>query len=121
MSKKILIVEDNPNNRYLAEFLLESAGFTTCHATTGVEAIERAKSERPDLILMDIQMPEMDGYEATRLLKADSVTRAIPVIGISAFASGDARQAALDSGMSDYITKPIVADVFLPKVKNFLL
>lgn len=119
MSKKVLIVEDNPNNRYLAEFLLESAGFTTCHATTGIEALEQAKSERPDLILMDIQMPEMDGYEATRLLKADSATQAIPVIGVSAFASGDARQSALDAGMIDYLTKPLLPDSFLPRIKAF--
>ena len=120
MSKKILIVEDNANNLYLMEFLLHGAGVTTCNARNGRQAVEMSKTEQPDLILMDIQMPDMDGLEATRLIKADHSTRDIPVIGVSSFADSEARRQAMESGMMDYIPKPILPAEFLPLIKTYL-
>ena len=121
MTKKILIVEDNDNNLYLTEFLLHSANIATCNARNGKQAVEMSKTEQPDLILMDIQMPEMDGIEATRLIKADNATKGIPIIGVSSFASNESRILAMEAGMKDYITKPILPTEFLPLVKAYLL
>ena len=120
MTKKILIVEDNDNNLYLMEFLLHGAGIATCKARNGRQAVEMSKTEQPTLILMDIQMPEMDGIEATRLIKADSLTKDIPIIGVSSFASSESRREAMESGMMDYIPKPILPAEFLPLIKAYL-
>ncbi len=120
MIKKILIVEDNANNLYLMEFLLHSANIATCNARNGRQAVEMSKTEQPDLILMDIQMPEMDGIEATRLIKADAATKDTPIIGVSSFASNESRRLAIESGMMDYITKPILPAEFLPLIKTYL-
>ena len=120
MTQKILIVEDNDNNLYLMEFLLHGAGLTTCKARNGLQAVAMSKVEKPDLILMDIQMPEMDGIEATQLIKADGLTKDIPIIGVSSFASGESRREALAAGMADYIPKPILPAEFLPLIRTYL-
>jgi two-component system cell cycle response regulator DivK len=120
MTKKILVVEDNDNNLYLMEFLLHGAGFATCNARNGQQAVEMSKTERPDLILMDIQMPDMDGMQATRLIKAEGSTRDIPIVGVSSFAATEVRQLALEAGMMDYIPKPILPAEFLPLIKTYL-
>ncbi len=120
MTQKILIVEDNANNRYLMEFILHGAGISTCIAENGKQAVEMSRTELPDLILMDIQMPEMDGFEATRLIRADHATKHIPIIGVSSFASAESRKTALASGMMDYITKPILPSDFLPLIRTYL-
>ncbi|MCQ8181810.1 response regulator [Methylomonas sp. SURF-1] len=120
MKAKILIVEDNPQNLYLIEFLLRSANIATVSAANGEQALAMARSERPDLILMDIQMPEMDGYEATRKLKSDPETRNIPVIGVSSYAMPSSRKEALAAGMAAYIEKPLIPETFLSQLQPFL-
>lgn len=120
MSAKILIVEDNPQNLYLIEFLLHSAGIATISAANGKLGVEKAQRERPTLILMDIQMPEMDGYETTRQLKENPLTRNIPVIGVSSYAMPSSRKKALAVGMAAYIEKPLVPETFLSQLQPFL-
>jgi len=118
--KKILLVEDNPVNRRLAEFLLRSQGYQVRAATNAQEAFDTIKAERPDLILMDVQLPGMDGLEATRKLKAEPNTRDIPVVAVTSYAMKGDREKALAAGCSGYITKPIDKDTFVREVATVL-
>ena len=121
MSEKlILLVEDNPVNRRLAEFLLRSQGYQVRAATNAQEAFDTIKAERPDLILMDVQLPGMDGLEATRKLKAEPTTRDIPVVAVTSYAMKGDREKALAAGCSGYITKPIDKDTFVREVATVL-
>lgn len=120
MKTKVLIIEDNPQNLYLIEFLLKSAGIASISAENGQTGLDMAHHEQPDLILMDIQMPKMDGYEATRLLKSNPETSHIPIVGVSSYAMPSSRQAALAIGMAEYIEKPLVPETFLARLKPFL-
>ena len=106
MKIRILLAEDNPANVYLATFLLEQRGFTVEHARNGIECLARARAAPPDLVLMDLQMPLMDGYEAARELRADPVTAAVPLVAITAYAMPGDRAKALATGFRDYIEKP---------------
>ena len=118
--KKILLVEDNPVNRRLAEFLLRSQGYQVRAATNAQEAFDTIKAERPDLILMDVQLPGMDGLEATRKLKEEPTTRDIPVVAVTSYAMKGDREKALAAGCSGYITKPIDKDTFVREVATVL-
>ncbi len=118
--KKILLVEDNPVNRRLAEFLLRSQGYQVRAATTAQEAFDNIKAERPDLILMDVQLPGMDGLEATRKLKEEPTTRDIPVVAVTSYAMKGDREKALAAGCAGYITKPIDKDTFVQEVATVL-
>jgi len=118
--KKILLVEDNPVNRRLAEFLLRSQGYRVREATTAKEAFEILQTERPDLIVMDIQLPEMDGLEATTRLKAEPATANIPVIAVTSYAMAGDRDKALAAGCSGYVTKPIDKTIFLAEISRHL-
>jgi len=120
VEKKILLVEDNPVNRRLAEFLLRSQGYQVRAATNAQEAFDTIKAERPDLILMDVQLPGMDGLEATRKLKAEPTTRDIPVVAVTSYAMKGDREKALAAGCSGYITKPIDKDTFVREVATVL-
>lgn len=104
---KILVIEDNPSNMTLAKFLLESVGHTVLRATTAEAGLALARSERPNLILMDIQLPGMDGLEATALLKKDFATRAIPVIALTALAMKGDEERIRAAGCDGYIAKPL--------------
>jgi CheY-like chemotaxis protein len=104
---KILYVEDNDDNVYVVRNRLGRAGFTVLVATDGAQGLTMAAAERPDLVLMDLSLPVLDGWEATRRLKADAVTRDIPVIALSAHAMAGDREKALAAGCDDYDTKPI--------------
>ncbi len=107
MTKTILVVEDTAVNRELMIDLLEAHGFVVRTATNGVEALDAVRADRPDLVLMDMMMPVMDGFEATRRLKADAGTRDVPVVGLTALAmDGDAARVRA-AGCDDYVTKPI--------------
>ena len=120
MTKRVLVIEDQPDNRQILRDLLGSAGIEVIEATDGAAGVAAAVSEEPDLILMDIQMPKMDGYEATRRIKADATTGAIPIIAVTSFAlSGDA-QKARDAGCDDYVTKPFSPRALLAKVRDYL-
>jgi len=118
--KLILLVEDNPVNRRLAEFLLRSQGYQVRAATNAQEAFDTIKAERPDLILMDVQLPGMDGLEATKKLKEDPTTRDIPVVAVTSYAMKGDREKALAAGCSGYITKPIDKDTFIREVATVL-
>ncbi len=113
---RVLIVEDNPANMTLATFLLESAGHSVLAATDGETGLRLAREERPRLILMDIQLPGMDGLEAVGLLKRDDATRAIPVIALTALAMKGDEQRIRAAGCDGYIAKPIRYQDFLATI-----
>jgi two-component system, cell cycle response regulator DivK len=113
----ILIVEDNPTNMKLSTFLLESADYTVLAATNAEIGLTLAREARPDLILMDIQLPGMDGLEATALLKADEATRGIPVIALTALAMKGDEERILAAGCDGYIAKPLDYKDFLATIR----
>ena len=120
MSKKILVVEDQEDNRRILRDLLNSAGYEIAEAVTGTEGVSMAGSERPDLILMDIQLPGIDGYEATRRIKADPELREIPLVVVTSYAlSGDDAK-AFAAGCDGYVTKPFSPRKLLAKVRELL-
>ncbi len=121
MNPKILLVEDNENNRYLAKFLLEREGFVVSLAVNGKQALEAAGRDKPDLVVMDIQMPEMDGYETAERFKRDPALADIPLVGVSSFAMVGDQAKALKVGFAGYIEKPINAVTFAHDVKRFLV
>jgi CheY-like chemotaxis protein len=104
---RVLIVEDNVDNFELVRFLLERAGYEVLSAANGLEGLDAAKRERPDLILMDLSMPEMDGWNATMRLKANEETHSIPVLALTAHTLPGDRKRAIDAGCDGYISKPI--------------
>ena len=114
--KKILLVEDNPVNRRLAEFLLRAQGYQVREATSAQEAFEILRTEHPDLIVMDIQLPGMDGLEATRKLKEQPGTADIPVVAVTSYAMKGDREKALAAGCAGYVTKPIDKNTFIQEV-----
>ena len=118
---KILIVEDNPANMKLAIFLLESAGHATLSARDAEAGLTLARDEQPNLILMDIQLPGMDGLEATALLKRDDATRAIPVIALTALAMKGDEERIRAAGCDGYIAKPMRYQEFLATVAAQLI
>ena len=120
MGRVILIVEDDPKNLKLIRDLLQIRGYTTLEATDGKQGVDMAREKMPDLILMDIQMPVMDGLEATSILKTDPVTKSIPIIALTAFAMQGDREKCMEAGCSDYITKPLDTRAFVTKVKEYL-
>ena len=116
----ILIVEDNRRNMLLIRDLLRLHGFRTLEASDGEEGIARATADRPDLILMDLQLPGMDGLTVTRVLRQDPVTAAIPIVALTAHAMKGDRERALEAGCSGYIPKPIDTRCFLAQIQVFL-
>ena len=103
----ILLVEDNEDNRTIYRLLLEHHGYRVVEATDGEEGVRRAREERPALVLMDISLPVLDGWEATRILKADPATASIPVIALTAHALPADRARALEVGCDGYLAKPV--------------
>jgi CheY-like chemotaxis protein len=118
--KKILLVEDNEMNRDMLSRRLERKGYTIVVALDGQEGLSLAESERPDLILMDMSLPVVDGWEATRRLKAADATSRIPVIALTAHAFSDDRDKALAAGCDDFDTKPIELPRLLEKMERLL-
>ena len=114
--KRILLVEDNEVNRRLAGFLLRSHGYQVREATTAAAAFEMVDKERPDLIVMDIQLPGMDGLEITRKLKEQPSTADIPVIAVTSYAMKGDREKAFAAGCAGYVTKPIDKNTFIQEV-----
>ncbi len=120
MSRRILVVEDQEDNRRILRDLLASAGYEMTEAVTGEEGVALAETSRPDLILMDIQLPGLDGYEATRRIKANPALRPIPIIAVTSYAlSGDDRK-AYDAGCDAYVTKPYSPRQLLAKIREYL-
>lgn len=120
MKKRILIVEDNDLNLKLFRDLLTAHGYETLETKDGLEAIMLTRSERPDLLLMDIQLPEISGLDVTRRLKADEAIRHIPIIAVTAFAMKDDEEKILAAGCEAYISKPISILPFLNTIRRFL-
>ena len=118
--KRILIVEDNETDVRLLRDILEWRGYETLQTGNGLEAINLAFANLPDLILMDIQLPEISGLEITRRLKGDDRSRRIPIVAVTAFAMGWHEREALDSGCDGYISKPISVLGFLNTVESYL-
>lgn len=114
---KLLIVDDEPENIELLTRRLTRRGFTVISATTAEDGIAKAAAERPDVILMDIKMPVVDGFEATRRLKANDATKAIPVIALTAHAMQEDRDVAMAAGADEYETKPLDLDRLLAKIQ----
>jgi|SRR5580704_11127055 two-component system cell cycle response regulator DivK len=119
-AKRILIVEDNDTDVRLLKDILETRGYNILQTRDGLEAIDLALANRPDLILMDIQLPEISGLEVTRRLRGDERSRQIPIVAVTAFAMGWHEREALDSGCDAYIAKPISIFGFLRTVESFL-
>lgn len=115
---RILIVEDSPVNMLLTVAILERAGHVALKAETAAEGLAIARSQRPDLILMDIQLPDMDGLEATRLVRADPRISGVPIIALTAFAMKGDVETMRDAGCDGYVTKPIRYQEFLQEVES---
>ena len=117
---KILYVEDNEDNVYMLTRRLKRQGFDVLVAADGEQGVAMARSEHPDLILMDLNMPVLDGWEATRRLKGAPETEAIPIIALSAHAMTGDRERALEAGCDDYDTKPVRIDSLMAKIRALL-
>ena len=117
---KILIVEDNEMNRDMLSRRLERKGFDVVMAEDGQKGVNMSKSESPDLILMDLSLPVMDGWQATTTIKSDEETKRIPIIVLTAHAMAGDREKALEAGADEYDTKPIEFKRLLSKIKEFL-
>ncbi len=120
MTKRILVVEDTEDNRQIMRDLLTNAGYELVEAVTGEEGVAAAAREMPNLILMDIQLPVMDGYEATRRIKANANTRAIPIIAVTSYALSGDQDKARAAGCDGYVAKPFSPRQLLAKVREYL-
>ncbi|MGD0948399.1 MAG: response regulator [Candidatus Binatia bacterium] len=119
MPKRILVVEDDPDNRRIVAKVLSVEGYHVIEAIDGIEALARARAERPDLILMDLALPNVDGWEATRQLKSDPETRSIPVVALTAVAMRGDEEQARAAGCDDYLPKPARPAAIRAVVKKY--
>lgn len=120
MKTRILLIEDNPQNRYLITYLLEHRGYEVIHAETGPQGLELAAQVQPALILLDIQLPGMDGYAVARALQGDTRLVSIPIVAVTSYAMVGDRERCLDAGARGYIEKPINPDTFVGEIERFL-
>jgi CheY-like chemotaxis protein len=120
MKKKVLIIEDNEQNMYMLTYLLESENYEIIQAFNGTSGITAAKSNKPDIILLDIQLPEMDGYTVAVKLKENEELKNIPIIAVTSYAMPGDKEKAIESGATGYIEKPINPDTFISQMESFL-
>ncbi len=120
MSKRILVVEDHPDNRQIIRDVLSATDYEVAEAENGEEALVAVAKQRPDLILMDIQLPILDGYEATRRIKADPALRSIPIIAVTSYALSGEAEKAREAGCDDYVPKPYSPRELLAKIRQYL-
>ena len=120
MSKRILVVEDQEDNRQIIRDMLSATDYEIMEAESGEQALEAVAKQRPDLILMDIQLPGMDGYEATRRIKADPALRSIPIIAVTSYALSGEEQKARAAGCDEYVPKPYSPRQLLAKIRQYL-
>jgi two-component system, cell cycle response regulator DivK len=120
VSKRILVIEDQEDNRRILRDLLTSAGYEMIEARTGEAGVSSAETHRPDLILMDIQLPGLDGYEATRRIKANPALRHIPIIAVTSYALSGDEVKAREAGCDAYVTKPFSPRALLAKIREYL-
>jgi len=118
--KRILVAEDNPTNRELIREILESHGYEVVEASDGKDALEKAESAKPNLILLDISMPKLDGYSVLYRLRENPRTAGLPVIALTAYAMRSDWEKGLAAGFNAYITKPITARLLLSEIETFL-
>lgn len=118
--KKVLVVDDDKKSRYLVSFLLEKEGFKVIIATNGLEGIEAARKQQVDLIIMDVKMPKMDGYETTKRIRRLKKYKSIPIIALTSYAMTEDKERALKAGCTGYIPKPITSETFISEIKKFL-
>jgi two-component system cell cycle response regulator DivK len=117
---RVLLVEDNEMNRDMLSRRLTRRGFEVIFAVDGQQGVDLARTERPDIILMDMSLPVLDGWEATRRVKADDATRSVPVIGLTAHAMSGDYERAIEAGCDDYDTKPVELDRLIGKIERLL-
>lgn len=120
MKRTVLVIEDNEQNLYLVTFLLEQSGFEVVAARSGPEGIALAASAQPDLILLDIQLPEMDGYAVARALRQNPRLKDVPVVAVTSYAMVGDRERTLAAGCTGYLEKPINPDTFMGEISRFL-
>lgn len=120
MKRKILIIEDNEQNLYLVKYILEKWGYETIAATDGQKGIDLADKVKPDLILLDIQLPVMDGYAVAMNLRLNPSLAGIPIIAVTSYAMPGDREKAIASGCNGYIEKPINPDTFMAQIESHL-
>ncbi len=118
MSRTVLLIEDNEQNRYLATFLLEAHGYTVVSAVDGPSGIALAETMVPHLVLLDVQLPKMDGYDVARRLRAIGALRATPIIAVTSYAMVGDREKSLAAGCNGYIEKPIDPDTFVAEIER---
>ncbi|MFA6561974.1 MAG: response regulator [Verrucomicrobiia bacterium] len=120
MKRTILLIEDNEQNLYLATFLLEQNGFKVIPARSGPEGIELAGQVQPALIILDIQLPQMDGYAVARALRQNPALRDVPIVAVTSYAMVGDREQTLEAGCNGYIEKPINPDTFRSQIEKYL-
>ncbi len=120
MKQKILVIEDNEQNMYLVNFILEKFGYQVIQARSGDEGIQQAQQQKPDLVLLDIQLPVMDGYAVARELRKMKEMTEIPIVAVTSYAMPGDRENALKAGCSGYIEKPINPETFITEVEHYL-
>lgn len=119
MGCRILVIEDNEQNMYLIHFLLESNGHTVIEALNGEEGIRHASQSNPDIILLDIQLPGMDGYEIARIIRKSPRLETIPIVAVTSYAMAGDREKILAAGATDYIEKPINPETFINQISKY--
>lgn len=118
--KRVLIIEDNEDNLYMLRFILEQNNISVLVAKSGLEGYNLALAERPDLILMDIQLPDLNGIEVTKKIRQSEIGFSIPIVAISSYAMTGDRQRALDAGCTDYFEKPIDPETIMDGINKYL-
>jgi two-component system cell cycle response regulator DivK len=118
--QRVLLVEDNEDNRTIYSTVLRYLGYQVIEAADGLQAVALARSEHPDIVLMDISIPGIDGWEATRVLREDPATRALPIVALTAHALSDDRERAAKAGFTSYLTKPIEPNAVVAEVRRLI-
>ena len=118
--KRILVVEDNEKNMYLIGFILRNNSYEVIEAHTGEEGVELAKKEKPDLVLMDIQLPGIDGLETTRRIRESEVDSETPIVALTSYAMTGDKEKALNAGCTGYLEKPINPETFMTDIEKYL-
>lgn len=118
--KRILVIEDNEQNLYLIRFILEKNGYTVIAARTGMDGVDMAAAHAPDAILMDIQLPDIDGLEATKRIRASATGRDVPIIAITSHAMAGDRDKSLAAGCTGYIEKPINPETVMKEIETYI-
>lgn len=118
--KRVLVIEDNENNMYLMRFMLEKSGYAVIGATDGTTGIEAVIKEKPDLVIMDIQLPDINGLEATKKIRKSGAAGNVPIIAVTSYAMVGDKEKTLTAGCTGYIEKPINPETFIAEIEKYL-